>query len=196
MHAGERCRAARSSAHFSPFLWIRGETVRVAPFAETAREANKDKTMKRFWYLSWAGWLGLVLLALVPVHQAVAEGDIYRCIYPDGQIEFRGIPVMGAECAHVGYRQSGSDEPAAASVPMAEERQPPVTESAEPVDPRVHNCEVARDNLEMLESGVPVLITGAGGEPALLSEDDRAERLRQARRDVDYWCGGEAAATR
>ena len=152
--------------------------------------------MKRLWYRPMVAWVGSGLAVLVPAHQAVAERDIYRCIYPDGQIEFRGIRVMGAECTHIGYRHSGSDEPGAGSEAMAEDRQPPVTESPEPVDPRVHNCEVARDNLEMLESGVPVVITGPGGEPALLSEDDRAERLRQVRRDVDYWCDGAAAATR
>ena len=152
--------------------------------------------MKRFRCRSAAVWLGSIVLVLFPVQQALADRDIYRCIYPDGRIEFRGIPVMGAECTHVGYRQNGSDEPGTASAPTPMERQPPVQESADPVDPRVHNCEVARDNLELLESGVPVVITGPGGEPALLSEDDRAERLRQVRRDVDYWCDGAAAATR
>ena len=152
--------------------------------------------MNRVWCRPVAVWVGLIFLASIPAQNALADRDIYRCIYPDGRIEFRGIPVMGAECTHVGFRQGGWEEPLAGSAPTPEERQPSVPESADPVDPRVHNCEVARDNLEMLESGVPVLITGAGGEPALLSEDDRAERLRQARRDVDYWCDGEAAATR
>ena len=151
--------------------------------------------MNRVWCRPVAVWVGLIFLASIPAQNALADRDIYRCIYPDGQIEFRGGPVMGAECTHVGYRRGGWDEPAA-SAPTPEERQPSAPAAGEPEDPRMHNCEVARENLEMLESGVPVVITGPGGESELLSEDDRAERLRQVRRDVDYWCDGEAAATR
>ena len=77
----------------------------------------------------------------------------------------------------------------AAPATPAEGRETDVTDTAEPVDPRVRNCEIARENLEMLESGNPLVVTGPDGNPALLSEGDRAERLEQTRRDVDYWCG-------
>lgn len=152
--------------------------------------------MDRLWFRPPAAWFGLVLLLLVPTHDVMAERDIYRCVYPDGQIEFRAVRAMDAECTHIGYRQQESDEPGPASDPMAGDQRPSSTEAAEPADPRVRNCEIAQENLEMLESSVPVVVTGPDGEPALLSEDDRAERLRKTRRDVDYWCEGEDTGPR
>lgn len=133
-------------------------------------------------------WILGVVLVFFSAQNACAEGEIYRCVYHDGRVEFRGMPVLDANCVPVKHVQRDSDASVAAPASPTEERQVLVPESAEPVDIRARNCEIARENLEMLETGEPVVVTGPDGNPALLTEGDRVVRLRQTERDVDYWC--------
>jgi len=123
-----------------------------------------------------------------------SERAVYRCVHPGGVIEYRGVPLLEADCVLLERRILSTEPEAAVSDSGVANAAAADQDTFE--DPRVHNCEVARDNLEMLESGVPVVITGPDGEAALLSESDREERLRQTRRDVDYWCDGETSGTR
>ena len=138
-------------------------------------------------------WWGLTGLALVATGLSsgagvAAERDVFRCVYPDGRIEFRGTPLQGADCVTVDRWQMAVPPSAPISDDSASEPTPDATLHAEQEDPWVRNCEVARDNVTLLEYDGPVVETGADGRPVLLSDSDRAERLSQARRDVEYWC--------
>lgn len=136
-------------------------------------------------------WVGVALLLVGTAWQtALAERDVYRCVYPGGLIEFRGVSVPGVDCVLVDSARVPASR--AASAP---ERQPtPAARSdgaaqPHPVDdPRARNCEAAQHNLRILEGGGPVVSTGPDGQNVLMSDDERAVMLRQARRDVEYWC--------
>ena len=121
---------------------------------------------------------------------AAAERDVYRCSYPGGLIEFRGVPVPGGDCVLV----ERTSVPASSAPSGFESQTEPATQadgSAEPRhsdDPRAQNCNAAQHNLGILEGEGPVVSTGPDGQDILMSDDERAAMLRQTRRDVEYWC--------
>lgn len=142
----------------------------------------------------WWKWvvMALLLVGSTASQMALAERDVYRCVYPGGLIEFRGVPVPGLDCVLVdsvrapasraasAYEGEGQHTPAARTDGAAE---PPSVD-----DPRARNCEAAQHNLNVLGGGGPVVGTGPDGQPVLIGDDERAAMLRQARRDIEYWC--------
>ena len=142
--------------------------------------------MRNQW--SQLGLLAFVAFAIALPSVSVAERDVFRCVHGDGRVEFRGTPLHGVDCAFVGRWQT--DEPTNPAAGFGGQESAAPAEGVEAVDegPWIRNCEVARDNVTLLESDGPVVETGADGRPVLLSDSDRAERLSQARRDVEYWC--------
>ncbi len=50
------------------------------------------------------------------------------------------------------------------------------------------NCEVARKNLEILQSGSRVVETGKDGRPYFLDEKQASERLEKAKKQVEEFC--------
>lgn len=136
-------------------------------------------------------WAGLLMLLpglwLQPVS---AESGMYRCVYPDGMVEFRGVPVLGIDCVPV----AGSRAPGPRATPEAERETEPTTATPEPADPmepanvRARNCEIARKNLAVLEGEGPIVSADPDGQPVLMSDEERATVLRQTRRDLEYWC--------
>lgn len=120
----------------------------------------------------------LLLLAF----PAQAERTTYKCTHPDGRIEYTALPLSGAECERITGLSTRPPTPA----PQPQEVNPPATET--PPDPRQRNCQLARNNLEILQGEGQVAMTDADGNPVLLDGEARAAALEQAQRDVDYWC--------
>lgn len=56
------------------------------------------------------------------------------------------------------------------------------------------NCATARSNLQMLESDQPVVIRDSEGRAALIGDEERAQRIEDARRDIEYYCRESASA--
>lgn len=136
-------------------------------------------------------WTGLlVLLPGLWLQPVSAEREVYRCVYPGGLVEFRGVPVPGIDCALVESGLAPHPRAAAVAEPVTEPAPaaPGSTEAVASGDLRAQNCEVAQRNLTVLEGEAPVVSTGPDGQSVLMSDDERAEMLRQTRRDVEYWC--------
>lgn len=136
-------------------------------------------------------WIGmLMLLAGLWLQPVSAEREVYRCVYPGGLVEFRGVPMPGIDCVFFGSRLPS--DPRADSVGDPETTPataaPDSPDSAASGDLRVQNCEIARRNLTVLEDEAPVVSTGPDGQSLLMSDDEREGMLRQTRRDVGYWC--------
>jgi len=137
-------------------------------------------------------WTGvLILLPGLWLQPVSAEREVYRCVYPGGHVEFRGVPVLGIDCVLV---ERGSVlDPRAASIPDPERGsaaplQDSMPDAVSAGNLRVQNCEIAQRNLSVLEGDDPVVSTGPDGKTVLMSDDERAAMLRQTRRDVEYWC--------
>jgi hypothetical protein len=131
----------------------------------------------------WKAALFLFLLCGTPAHGELVERSAYKCIHPDGRIEFAGQAVQGAECTLLHRRLVDPEPP----------QPPPVTERVRPDrdtpdDARRENCEVARENLDVLRGGRPIATTAADGSLAPLSDEQRAAERERAARDVEYWC--------
>lgn len=139
--------------------------------------------------LQW-GLSGLVFLGVGFLSPVIfsAEPGVFKCVHSDGRTEFRGVFLQGADCVAYDRWQRSVSPAASIDDDAAQERTPSGTQQTEE-DLWARNCEVARDNLELLESDTPVVVTGEGGQAVLLSDSDRVERLRRTERDVAYWCG-------
>jgi hypothetical protein len=53
---------------------------------------------------------------------------------------------------------------------------------------RTKNCEIARKNVDVLQSERPVVKTDAEGKKVTISDEQRAQELQKARKDQDYFC--------
>ena len=53
---------------------------------------------------------------------------------------------------------------------------------------RAKNCEIARRNVDVLQSERPVVKTDAEGKKITISDEQRAQELQKARKDQDYFC--------
>lgn len=119
-----------------------------------------------------------------------AGAGAYRCVYPDGRVEYRTFPVQGVSCLPVeaALRRSPPADPAVGPVEIRDEGRGDheAEQDGESIEER--NCRQARANLEMLEGDGPLVITGDDGEPRLLGEEERASLLARTRREAAYWC--------
>ncbi len=123
------------------------------------------------------------VVALLVAGSTSAEGrTAYRCVHPDGRVEYTAMAVQGMDCQELPawFIGGGSAQP-----PVTAPTDTPATDAD---DPRRSNCEAARYNLEILQGEAPVARTDEAGNPLPLSAEQRAAALEQARKDVDYWC--------
>lgn len=140
--------------------------------------------------VSWArSGLALILLALgsnalgQPLERAV-----YKCLHPDGHVEFRSDPLIGLRCMIVERRLGPTRDPASARDGTQATAPVAGTGPTMASDPRSRNCENARKNRNLLESDAPVVTTGPDGQQVVISPEERAAALKTALRDIEYWC--------
>ena len=125
------------------------------------------------------------VLLLVSLTATAQQGSraVYKCMHPDGRIEYSALPVAAAAC-----------EPIAGIAPVPPTPAPETTAEVEPepsereLTPQQRNCQQARRNLDILESEDTVAVTDAEGNTVLLDDERRETALQQALRDRDYWC--------
>lgn len=131
--------------------------------------------------------ISLIATAAAP-HTASATG--FKCVGPDGAIEYRELAVDGKQCTPLRTTpksilpEKSADADAAddasaqiAAAPRSEQEQ------------RTRNCERARANADVLKGDRDVLSTGTDGSKRVLGADERAEALAQTEKDIAYWCG-------
>lgn len=136
-----------------------------------------------------ARWtVGLILLTLVGYSHA---GKIYKWIDAQGNVQFSQTPPPAQQVIET--IQLRETQPAADAPTTAEDAQA-AAESSQPNDPAARweqaqqkNCQIARDNLQRLQSDQRLAIK-EGEEVREITEAERAERLDKARRHVDIYC--------
>jgi len=140
-------------------------------------------------------------LTMVLIMVGSAEAA-YRCegINAEGQREivFSDLAIAGYECIDLRNTPPPAEDPEAAmqrlrdQVDALDQDTMASNQPAEGADARTEqfaeNCQIARDNLGVLQSEQDVVTTDAEGNRVLLNNEQRQQQLEQASKDVDYYC--------
>jgi hypothetical protein len=146
-----------------------------------------------------------VLFALAVVLTSTASAEMYRWVDAQGQVHYsdtpppagakseKTLPTAPASPTSAGappaqkswqekdaeFRQRQTDEAAAQAKKQKEQ--------ADEQD-RKRNCELARRNLETLQSGQRVWTTDSSGQAGIMDDAGRAKATAEAQKAVDSWC--------
>ncbi len=149
------------------------------------------------WFLLAAGCWGVVATAQ-------AQQFIYKWTDEYGQLKYSELPPPPGVPYETVRKPAGAAEgpgPAARDLAreqeelaqtLAEEeakrkaQEEQAQQQAEEV--RAKNCEIARKNVEILQSDRPVFKTDAQGNRVALDAEQRAAELQNSMKDQDYFC--------
>lgn len=141
-------------------------------------------------------WLWILLLAL----PALSHAQLYRWVDAQGQVHYSdsppppgakdtrtvekpapsaGQPGKSWQEKDMEFRQRRAAEADAESKKAKE---------AEEARQKQANCEAARKNLQILESGQRVVTTNAQGEREFIDDTARQKAINDARKAVETWC--------
>ena len=141
----------------------------------------------------------LVMLMSLWCASALAENTGYKCERTEGNktiIAYSQLPKAGYVCVSLNKTPDPTVDPNAEmqklrdkvneiSKPGDESQQQEVKTRAER---RAENCELAKNNVTILESDQEVARTKQDGKKVLLNDDERAAALSQARENVELYC--------
>ncbi|MGH8042704.1 MAG: DUF4124 domain-containing protein [Rudaea sp.] len=143
----------------------------------------------------------LVLLALscfVVVGAYAADQQVYKWTDASGVVHFSDSPPPKDAQNVQMIRLSGSDRPR--SVGTTENSEPgskPAdadanatggNAAASPSDANAKACATARNNLDLLDSKMPVSVTGADGKPIPLDDKARQAQIAAANANIALYC--------
>ena len=141
----------------------------------------------------------LVLLALscFMIGAYAADQQVYKWTDASGVVHFSDAPPPKDAKDVQLMRVSGSDRPR--NVESSSNSEPGSnpeggnggTPAAAPVDPKDANakaCATARNNLEILNSKMPVSVTGPDGKALPLDDKARAAQIAAANANVELYC--------
>lgn len=149
------------------------------------------RPVNRFWFL--------LLLAL----PAGALAELYRWVDAQGRVHYSDSPPPSdaKSSKTLSAPPAANPAPAAASKSWQEkemefrerraaeaEAQAKKEKEAEEARQKKANCEAARKNLQLLESGQRVVTTNAQGEREFLDDAARQKAINDARKAVESWC--------
>jgi hypothetical protein len=140
----------------------------------------------------------LVLLALscFVVGAYAADQQVYKWTDASGVVHFSDAPPPKDARDVQLMRVSGSDRPR--SVDSASNGEPgsnseneggsAAATTPDPKDANAKACATARNNLEILNSKMPVSVTGPDGKPLPLDDKARAAQIAAANANVELYC--------
>ena len=155
---------------------------------------------RALWFLLAVSGCGVTFTA------QTAEQFIYKWTDEQGMIKYSEVaPPSGVKYEMV--RRTGGTAQGAETAPgnppvkdqVAKERedlarqeakQKEATEQAQKQaeDVRAKNCEIAKKNVQVLQGDAQVVRTDAKGNKVVLDAEQRAEELKKAQKDQDYFC--------
>ena len=142
----------------------------------------------------------LVGLCTLTAH---AEQFVYKWTDSVGKVQYSELPPPagtpyetvrkgGGAAGDAGVPQAPAPDQEALARKLAEDeaaqkaQQEKAQQDAEAA--RTKNCEIARKNVDVLQSERPVVKTDAEGKKVTISDEQRAQELQKARKDQDYFC--------
>ncbi|KAB2926259.1 MAG: DUF4124 domain-containing protein [Candidatus Contendobacter sp.] len=145
-------------------------------------------------------WLMLAVGCCGAVVTTQAQQFIYKWTDAQGMVKYSELaPPTGVKYEMVRKSSAAAGTEAALSSQQAKEQEELAREEAkqkeqaeqakkETEDARAKNCEVARKNLQVLQGEAQVVKTDAQGKKVVLDAEQRAEELKKAQKDQDYFC--------
>ena len=141
--------------------------------------------------------LVLLVLSCFTIGAYATDQQVYKWTDAGGVVHFSDAPPPKDAKDVQLMRVSGSDRPRNVdSSPNAEPGSNPEgenggTPAAAPADPKDANakaCATARNNLDLLQSKMPVSVTGADGKPIPLDDKARAAQVAAANANIELYC--------
>lgn len=141
--------------------------------------------------------LVLLVLSCFMVGAYATDQQVYKWTDAGGVVHFSDAPPPKDAKDVQLMRVSGSDRPRSVdSTPNSEpgsEAQgenggAPVAAPADPKDANAKACATARNNLDLLQSKMPVSVTGADGKPIPLDDKARAAQIAAANANIELYC--------
>lgn len=141
----------------------------------------------------------LVLLALscFMIGAYAADQQVYKWTDASGVVHFSDAPPPKDAKDVQLMRVSSSDRPRnvdstpnseTGSNPEGENGGTPAAAPADPKDANAKACATARNNLEILNSKMPVSVTGPDGKAIPLDDKARAAQIAAANANVELYC--------
>ncbi|HST28899.1 MAG TPA: DUF4124 domain-containing protein [Rudaea sp.] len=141
----------------------------------------------------------LVLLALscFMVGAYAADQQVYKWTDASGVVHFSDAPPPKDAKDVQLMRISGSDRPRSVdntpntepgSNPNGENNGTPAAAPPDPKDANAKACATARNNLDILNSKMPVSVTGPDGKAIPLDDKARAAQIAAANANVELYC--------
>lgn len=126
-----------------------------------------------------------IILALACLAGAPAlAADVYKWTDDQGQVHYSDQPPLNREAELIAA--PGRASPAAATRPAAGPTEAAATETA--AEAAGEHCEVARDNLALLEDESIEEFRRDDGDAFRPDADERADLIAEARAQVAYFC--------
>lgn len=152
------------------------------------------RVLKRaLWFLLVAGGCGVTVTAQ-------AQQFIYKWTDEQGMVKYSELaPPVGVKYEMVRKSSATAGTEAALSSQQAKEKEDVAKQEAkqkeqaeqaqkDAEDTRAKNCEVAKKNVQVLQGETQVVRTDAKGSKIVLDAAQRAEELKKAQKDQDYFC--------
>jgi len=121
--------------------------------------------------------------------------DTYKWTDDNGQVQYTQLPPKDRPYETIRVR---SKEPAAAAAQTtptnkaagAENKQAKgdVAEAKAEAEKLARNCEIAKQNKEMLLTAAKIRVTDAEGNPRHLTEEERKARLADTEKQIEFYC--------
>ena len=148
---------------------------------------------RAFWFLLTASGCGAAITAQ-------AQQFIYKWTDEQGMVKYSELaPPTGVKYEMVRKPSVAAGAEADLSSQQAKEREELARQEAkqkeqaeqaqkETEDARTKNCEIARKNVQVLQGETQVVRTDPKGNKIILDAEQRAEELKKAQKDQDYFC--------
>ncbi len=143
----------------------------------------------------------LVLLALccVTVGAHAVDQQVYKWTDAAGVVHFSDSPPPKDAKDVQLMRVSGGDRPHNVDTPSnsepgsnpqaeAKDGSAPAAAAPDPKDAKAKACATARNNLDLLQSKMPVSVTGPDGKPIPLDDKARQAQIAAANANVELYC--------
>jgi hypothetical protein len=140
----------------------------------------------------------LLLLALLCAATAASAEQVYKWTDAAGVVHYSDAPPPRETQNVTTVRVTGGDRPHAVPMEATPESQPkPDAGGAQPpaqgtntasADQKKQNCDIARANLDLLNTTHPVAVKGADGKQQTLDDKGRQAQIAEANAQVTYFC--------
>lgn len=145
--------------------------------------------------------LPLLALLLVAASAYATDAQVYKWTDAGGVVHYTDAPppldtkdvqtvrVRGGDRPHAVGNENTETAGKAADAEAAKPAEPPqATPVADTADNRAKACDLARNNLELLQSKFPVSVAGSNGKAQELDDKGRQGQIADANAQITLYC--------